>query len=85
MSTNQEYEKNYFPVTDLACCTALISNGHKLLALKRNDYSRRVQFLFELDSTIENTEAKFWNDELLVNPRTYFDNLKAVKSRIYSG
>lgn len=85
MNKNHEYDEEYYSVTDLACCTALISNGHKLLALKRNDYSRRVLFLFELDSTIENTEEQFWNDELLVNPRTYFDNLKAVKSRIYSG
>ena len=81
--TNNENE--YYQIADLACCTALISNGHKLLALKRNDYSRRVLFLFETDLKIETTEAKFWNDELLVNPRTYFDNLKAVQSRIYSG
>jgi hypothetical protein len=81
----QEHEKEFYSVADLACCTALISNGHKLMALERKDYSRRVLFLFELDTKIENTEAQFWNDELLVNPRTYFDNLKAVKSRIYSG
>lgn len=85
MNKNQEHENGYFSVADLACCAALISNGHKLLALKRNDFSRRVQFLFEHDQKIEITEAQFWNDELLVNPRTYFDNLKAVKSRIYSG
>lgn len=77
-------ETKYHGISDLACCAALISHNHKLSALDRGN-PRRVQFLFTYDPDIEATEAKFWSDELVVNPRTYFDNLKAVKSRLYSG
>lgn len=81
MGTTFNVDK-YHRVSDLACCAALISYQHKLSALDRSN-PRRVQFLFAHDPEIEATEAKFWSDELVVNPRTYFDNLKAVKSRLY--
>lgn len=26
----------------------------------------------------------YWNDKIKVNPRTYFDNIKMIKNRMYS-
>lgn len=81
-ATNNPTE--YHRIADLACCAALISKGFKLSALDRSN-PKRVQFLFTPEPEIETVEATFWEDELFVNARTYFDNLKVVKSRLYSG
>ncbi len=83
MYKTTDIQTEYHRIADLACCAALISNGFKLSALDRSN-PRRVQFLFTHEPEIEVVEARFWEDELLVNARTYFDNLKVVKSRLYA-
>lgn len=84
MYNDHDNSTEYHRIADLACCAALISNGFKLSALDRSN-PRRVQFLFAHEPEIAAVEAKFWEDDLLVNARTYFDNLKVIKSRLYAG
>lgn len=45
---------------------------------------RKAQFIFERNSNLESVLNKYWNKELLIEPRVYFDQLKAIKARLYA-
>ena len=69
---------------DLGCTAALITAGVELAGLNKSN-PKKVQFIF----TSENGEAEqivddYFANRLQVHARTYFDNLKMVKNRIYS-
>ena len=72
-----------FETSDLGLATALISGNYKLASLKRIAHNK-VQFVFLFTASINKTIEDYWSDDLKVNARTYFDNLKALKNRIYS-
>ncbi len=74
----------YYTSYDLGCCAALISRGFNLINVDRSEH-RRSLFVFEACPEIEQAANDFWADRLEVNARTYFDNIKMLKSRIYSG
>jgi len=44
---------------------------------------RKAQFVFNRSKDLENLINRYWKNELLVEPRHYFDQLKALKARIY--
>lgn len=73
----------YWMTSDLGVCAALLSVGKELVDLDRSQ-GRKVQFLFAKEPDLEQVVQEFWADRLVVNARTYFDNLKAIKSRLYS-
>lgn len=76
--------KPTYKTNDLPLAAALVVIGHELVALDRSN-KPRVAFLFEQDELINTTIHKYWSDQLQVNPKNYFDVLKHLKSRIYSG
>lgn len=44
---------------------------------------RKVIFAFERTRNLEHFLDKYWNRKIQVEPRQYFDQLKALKARIY--
>lgn len=68
---------------DLGCASALITVGHNLIELDRTDY-KRVGFLFAYSYDLEKSIDNFWKNKLQVDARTYFENTKMLKTRIYS-
>lgn len=44
---------------------------------------RKVLFEFSRNKKLEAFTDRYWKKELLVEPRTYFDQLKSLKARIY--
>lgn len=76
-------QDNYFYTFDLGCSAALISAGFQLEALDKAN-PKKVQFIFKRESGIDRTVNDYWADELLVNARSLFDNVKMLKNRIYS-
>lgn len=79
----QTINQKQFSTFDLGLVASLISTGFPLLDLDKSN-PKKVQFLFEDSNDIQAVIKDYWLDNLQVNARTYFDNLKAVKNRIYS-
>lgn len=72
---------NYYSTADLALAAA-ISISSPLESIDKTD-SHRVLFVFMLSKQIEEFIDKYWRRELRVEPRCYFDQLRALKARIY--
>jgi len=68
---------------DLGCASALITTGANLIELDRTDY-KRVGFVFDYTFELETSLDRFWKNKLQVDARTYFENTKMLKTRIYS-
>ena len=85
MTMKNHIPKDYdvFTTYDLGVASALLTSGYKLLDVDRTN-NRKVLFIFEQKADIEKVANSFFTDELRVKARSYFDNLKALKSKLYS-
>ena len=83
LDDNQLNTSDVLPISDLGCATALATAGFELLTLDRTN-PRKVRFVFKLDEGIEKVADDFWADRLEVKARSFFDNLKMLKNRLYS-
>lgn len=67
--------------TNLSLAAALYTKGHKLLDL-RKDNRDNATFIFEQDANFVLNGHKFWNRTLVVDARTYHENLRMLRTRI---
>jgi len=74
---------NFYSTFDLGCSAALICAGFELISLDKTN-PRKVQFIFRREPRIDNAVNNYWDDRLKVNARSFFDNIKMLKNRIYS-
>ena len=74
---------NYYYTFDLGSSAALISTGFELVSLDKQN-PRKVQFIFRRETGIEKVVDNYWADRLEIKARTFFDNVKMLKNRIYS-
>ena len=81
-SANEDY-RNYVYTYDLGAAAALISAGFKLALLDKTN-PNKVQFAFEREAGIEGVMDDYWANRLEVKARSFFDNLKMLKNRLYS-
>lgn len=81
----QQYSDNnqQFSLYDLGCAAALVSSGFELADIDRED-PRKALFLFTSSPALIQAAKDYWSDNLTVNPRRFFDDLKMLKSRIYA-
>ena len=74
-------EEDFFRTVDLSLASTIFMFYPLEDVDKQNP--RRAEFMFkrtqELDELIEN----FWRGELKIDPRAYFDALRAIKARLY--
>jgi len=75
--------EKYFTTTDLGLSASLLNKGFELVQLDKLN-PKKVQFIFLKRAGINKTINDYWSDKLNVNPRTYFDNIKLLKNRLYS-
>lgn len=73
----------YLYTFDLGAATSLVSSGFELVSLDKTN-PRKVQFIFRREIDIENVVDDYWADRLEIKARTFFDNVKMLKNRIYS-
>ena len=78
-----KHDDEYFKTHDLALVAALVEYGESPLKLDKSN-PRRVVFVFENGEELQVIVSDYWLDRLKVNPKTYFDSLKHLKTRIYS-
>ena len=74
--------KSYYNTSDLATATA-ISLFYPIDSLDKQD-PRKAIFIFKKDAGFEKLLEAYWRRELKVEPQTYFNQLKAIKHRLYS-
>ncbi len=74
---------NNFQTYDLGLAGTLITLGFQSCSLDKLN-PKKVQFCFDYSDNIQTSAEAYWAGEVKVNPRTYFDNLKLLKNRIYS-
>ena len=74
-------QTDLYQTSDLACASAL-SLFLPLYDVDKRD-TRRAYFIFERTDELETIVAKFQRQELKVEPRAYFDQIKALKTRLY--
>jgi hypothetical protein len=72
-----------FTTYDLGVAAALLCAGFELLVLDRAN-TRKVLFVFRRAKGIDDTANTYFADRLELNARAFFDQLKALKSRLYS-
>lgn len=77
LSTN-----SYFSTSDLALTTA-ISLWYPIDAIDRQN-PRKANFLFKRDEKFDELLETYWKRELRIEPQEYFNQLKAIKARLYS-
>ena len=72
-----------FAVSDLGCAAALATADFELLALDREN-PRKIKFVFRREAGIEKVADDFWSDRLEQKSRSFWDNIKNFKNRLYS-
>lgn len=83
LQSSVEERNDYLYTFDLGAAAALVSAGFQLALLDKAN-PRKVQFAFLREAVIDRALDDYWADQLQVNARTFFDNLKMLKNRIYS-
>lgn len=75
-------ENYYYKTSDLALATTL-SLKYPISSIDKTNLSRS-EFLFENSKTLCDFVNKYWNGELRIEPQKFFNQLKVIKTRLYS-
>ncbi len=76
-------KENTLKTTDLGQATALYTAGFEIKEIDKTN-PKRSEFVFLNEDGIEKTINDWWNDKLIVKARSYYDNMKMLKNRIYN-
>jgi hypothetical protein len=79
----KELGSNYFQTSDLGCSAALVTKRFTLISINKEN-PKRIVFIFDKERNIEKVVNEYCMDKLSVSARTFFNNLKMLKSRIYN-
>jgi hypothetical protein len=71
-----------FRTSDLALSAALVALGFCLEAVEK-EYPKST-FIFKRSEALDEAIQGFWASSLRIEPKTYFNSVKEVKSRLYS-
>ena len=74
---------NYYSTSDLALATA-ISLWFPIEAIDKTTDPHKAIFLFKRNENLDRLIEAYWRRELKVEPQAYFNQLKLIKSRLYS-
>lgn len=75
----KKYE--YYSTSDLSLATT-ISLWFPLDLVDKSNPSKAL-FLFVRDNELDQLIERYWRGDVLVEPKTYFSQLKNLKSRLY--
>lgn len=74
---------NFLQTFDLGAAASLVTAGFELVSLDKTN-PKKVQFVFRRILGIEKVVDEYWADKLEIKARSFFDNVKMLKNRIYS-
>ncbi|OGC59851.1 hypothetical protein A3A70_03045 [candidate division WWE3 bacterium RIFCSPLOWO2_01_FULL_42_11] len=81
---NSDYDNGYFTSSELSLCAALITLGFPLYSLDKTNPQKAV-FVFKYTPDLDKTIEEFWSKQLRIEPISFFEAQRFVKSRIYGG
>ncbi len=73
-----------YRTNDLSQAVALVVHGFLVRDIERVAYGNKAVFIFNRSKKLDTALSQYWADKLLVNPKSYFDAMKHLKTRIYS-
>ena len=76
-------ELNFYRTSDMALCSALCCCGYQIEAVNRQK-PEKIVFLIKRDDQLDNLIKSYFTHELKVDPLSYFNYLKEIKTRIYN-
>ena len=74
---------NYFYFSSDLSLVAALSLWYPIESVDKSN-GRRVTFSFERTPELLESVAAYYRGELQIDPRVFFDHLKAVKTRLYA-
>jgi hypothetical protein len=77
-------ENDVFQSSDLSLIATLLCFGYTIHAIDKSN-GFRVVFHIRKDEHLDEKVLGFWAHSLTVDPLTYFNYLKEVKTRLYQG
>lgn len=76
-------EKDYFKTSDIALCASLCCHGYQIEAIDRQNPAKAI-FSIERDERLDSLVQSYFTHQLAVEPLSYFNFLKEIKTRIYN-
>ncbi len=76
-------EKDYFKSSDISLCSALCCYGYQIEAINKQNPSKAV-FLIKRDEQLDGLIQLYFTHQLKVEPLSFFNFLKEIKTRIYN-
>ncbi len=76
-------EKDYFKSSDIALCSALCCYGYQIEAVDKQNPAK-VVFLIKRNNQLDDLIRQYFIHELTVEPLSFFNSLKEIKTRIYN-
>ena len=78
----QELNTDYYFTSDLAIATAL-SLWQPIEEINKSN-PRKAVFVFKRNKQLNELVEAYFRNELTISPQTYFNQLRTIKSRLYS-
>jgi hypothetical protein len=75
--------QNLFQHQDICLISALCCYGYVVDSID-NQNSSKVIFIIKRDEKLDEVVQQYWTNQLLVEPKAFFNYLKELKTRIYN-
>ena len=75
--------KQFYQTSDLALVSALYSYGYEIDSIDKSKPNKAV-FYINRDERLDELLQAFFTNQLMINALTYFNAIKAVKTRLYN-
>ena len=76
-------EKDYYKSSDISLISAICCYGYQVEALDKQN-PLKVLFLIKRDSGLDDLIKQYFTHQLKVEPASFFNHLKEIKTRIYN-
>jgi hypothetical protein len=68
---------------DMGLAVALRCKGFNLSTLEQPATGKRITFRFEASQGLDEAAQAYWNGNLMVDAKTYWNESKSLKARLY--
>lgn len=75
-------EEGYFKTSDISLCSALCCYGYQIETIERRNPAKAI-FLIKRDGNLDDLIHLYFTHQLKVEPLSFFNFLKELKTRIY--
>lgn len=76
-------EKNFFKTSDISLCSTLCCFGYQIESVDKHNPSKAL-FLIKKDERLDDLIQSYFTHKLKVEPLSFFNFLKKIKTRIYN-